>query len=352
MSEKQPVNSRGTNLQVQNRFQRLEVVREDENLPTEERPQRETQIFRDRPKKIVNRVDSPDLALMHSLNPYQGCEHGCSYCYARNSHQYWGYSAGLDFESRLIVKENAPELLRQHLDNPRWQPQAISLSGNTDCYQPIERKFRLTRQLLEVFLEYRHPVGIITKNRLILRDLVLLQELAKMQLVKVMISITTLDEEIRRRMEPRTATAKQRLHVVEELHKHGIPVGVMVAPIVPGLTDSEVPAILQEAGVRGAQYAGYTILRLNGHLPEIFGQWLQEHFPDRAQKVLNQTAACHGGTVNDTTFGRRIKGSGQEASMIHQLFQLSRRRFLPQNVHHSYNTSFFRRVRGQLDLFQ
>ncbi|MEX0966844.1 MAG: PA0069 family radical SAM protein [Bacteroidia bacterium] len=312
----------------------------------------ETQFFKEHPKKIVNKVASPDVGAAFSINPYQGCEHGCIYCYARNSHQYWGYSAGLDFESKIIIKESAPELLVKHLENPKWIPASIMLSGNTDCYQPIERKKQLTRKMLEVFLEYRHPVGIITKNSLILRDLDLLKQLAEMDLVHVMVSVTTLDEDIRRKLEPRTASGKNRLRVVEELANNKVPVGVMTAPIIPGLNDSEIPAILREAGARGARSAGYTIVRLNGEIAGLFTDWARKHYPDRADKMLNQIADCHNGKLNDSRFGTRMRGEGHLAGMIKQLFTINKRRYIHSDPPFKYNFSLFRRKRqGQLDLF-
>lgn len=288
----------------------------------------------------------------YSINPYQGCEHGCVYCYARNSHEYWGFSAGLDFESRIIVKPTAPALLRQHFENLKWQPAAIGLSGNTDCYQPAERNFEITRKLLEVFLDYRNPVGIITKNRLILRDLDLLKDLAANRLVKVTISITSLDEELRRIMEPRTATVKGRLDALETLAKHGIPVGVNIAPVIPGLSDNEIPQIMKAIAERGAAWAGYTIIRLNGSIGQIFTDWVRKQLPDRAEKILKQIAACHEGKLNDSRFGSRMKGDGEWSAIIKQLFETSRKKFFPPPAPMQLNLASFRRNRGgQLDLF-
>jgi DNA repair photolyase len=302
-----------------------------------------TKVFHEHSKSIVNKVSSPDVGMIYSLNPYQGCEHGCSYCYARNTHEYYGFDAGLDFESKIIVKENAAQLLEKLILSPKWQPSPISLSGNTDCYQPLERKMELTRSLLKVFARYRHPVGMITKNSLILRDLDLLKDLAEDRLIKVYISITTLDEEVRRIMEPRTASASKRLKTIEELSRAGVPVGVMCAPIIPGLTDHEVPAILKATADHGALSAGMTIVRLNGSVGPIFEDWVRKNFPDRASKVLDQISSAHGGNLNDSEFGRRMKGEGKVAEMINQLFKTSKRRFFAGRTMPEYDLSKFRR---------
>ncbi|RMF47142.1 MAG: PA0069 family radical SAM protein [Bacteroidetes bacterium] len=303
-------------------------------------------------RSLVNRIESPDLPLVYSMNPYAGCEHGCLYCYARNSHEYWGYSAGLDFETRILVKENAPELLRQTLRDPRWQPHPIMLAGNTDCYQPIERERRLTRQLLEVLWAFRHPVSIITKSALILRDLDLLSQLASLNLVHVYITVTTLREEVRRQLEPRTAAASRRLEVVRRLREAGIPTGVMVAPIIPGLNEDEILPILRAAAQAGAQTAAYTIVRLNGALAELFEVWLREKFPDRADRILRLVAQCHGGQLNDTRWGQRLRGEGPIAAAIARTFEVGLRRyFAGAPPMPPYNLHAFRRG-GQPSLFE
>lgn len=304
------------------------------------------------PRTIVNRIESPDLPIVYSMNPYAGCEHGCIYCYARNSHEYWGYSAGIEFETRILIKQNAPELLRQTLSAPHWQPQPIMLAGNTDCYQPIERVYQLTRKMLEVLLEFRHPVGIITKNALILRDLDLLSELAQLRLVHVYITITTLREELRRVLEPRTAAGHRRLEVVRRLREAGIPVGVMVAPIIPSLNEEEILPLLEAAAAAGAQSAAYTVVRLNGAIAEIFEAWLREHFPDRADKVLRAIAACHDGRLNDSRFNRRLRGIGPRALVIERTFQTGLKRYFSQvPPMPPYNLEVFRRG-GQPSLFE
>ncbi|WP_299759770.1 PA0069 family radical SAM protein [uncultured Pontibacter sp.] len=311
-----------------------------------------TEFLKEHPKKVVNKVDSPDLGLGYSLNPYQGCEHGCVYCYARNTHQYWGYGAGLDFERKIIIKENAAQTLAKQLESPNWQVMPIMLAGNTDCYQPIEAKKKLTRTVLEVLLQYRHPVSIITKNALILRDLDLLEELNKYDLVHVSISITTLDEELRQKLEPRTASAAKRLALVKKLSEAGIPVNVMTAPIIPGLNDSEIPALIQAAAAAGASSAAYTLVRLNGSIGPIFEDWIKEAFPDRAQKVLNQIADCHGGQLNDSRFGVRMHGEGQFAALIANLFRMSKQKYMAGRSMKPYNyTHFCQRKGKQLGLF-
>ena len=342
---------RGAQVKSENRFLKAQYVTEhpeglDEPLfssPT-------TQIFHEQPKKIVNKVTSPDLSMMYSVNPYQGCEHGCVYCYARNTHEFWGFNAGLDFESKIIVKRTAPKLLEKFILRPEWRPVPIGLSGNTDCYQPLERKLGITRGLLTVFAKYRHPVGIITKNSLILRDIDLLQDLAKDNLVHVYLSITTLDETLRGRMEPRTASAAKRLNTLDVLAKAGIPAGVMNAPIIPGLNHHEIPAILKAAADRGAQTCGMTIVRLNGTIGSIFEDWLRKNFPDRFDKIWNQISSMHGGTVSDTKFGRRMSGEGNFAEAIHQLFHASKKKYFRDRNMPPYDLTKFRH-NGTLNLF-
>ncbi|MCS6824830.1 MAG: PA0069 family radical SAM protein [Cytophagaceae bacterium] len=312
-----------------------------------------TKFFEDFPKKIINKVESPDLGLMYSMNPYQGCEHGCIYCYARNSHQYWGFSAGMDFESRIIIKKNAPTLLSQQLSHKNWEPHPIMLSGNTDCYQPIERKLKLTRRMLEVLLSFRNPVSIITKNSLVLRDIDILREMASMNLVHVNISIASLNEEIRQKLEPRTATYAQRLKVIEHLSKASVPVNVMVAPVIPGLTNYEIPEIIKQAADRGALSAAYTIVRLNGSIAEIFTDWLKKAYPDRFSKVLNLIKQCHGGQLNDSRFGRRIMGEGNIAASIADIFHAAINKYMNGKQMPAFNLQSFNREtgKGQLNLF-
>ncbi len=352
MNEK--IKGRGAQLNTANRFLNQRLV--TDSLDGIDEPMEinsSTQVFIDNPKTVVNKITSPDVGMMNTINPYQGCEHGCIYCYARNAHEFYGFSAGLDFEQKIIVKPNAAQLLRKHLSHKNYKPEPITFSGNTDCYQPLERKYRITRSLLEVMLECRNPVGIITKNSLILRDIDLLQELAKRRLVHVMISITSLCDELRQLMEPRTATYKNRLHAVSELSKHGIPAGIMNAPIIPGLNSNEIPDVIKEAAGAGALTAGYIIVRLNGAIGEIFHQWLYTTMPDAADRIWNNIKACHGGSVNDSRFGKRISGDGKIAESIKQLFHLAKRKYLSGRKMPEYNLNDFRRpvISGQQRLF-
>jgi DNA repair photolyase len=342
---------RGAQIKTHNKFLKTEYVTDHiEGLdePMLESPL--TQIFYESPKKIVNKVESPDLSMMYSMNPYQGCEHGCIYCYARNTHEYYGFSAGLDFESKIIVKRNAPQLLEEHLLKKNWNAVPIMLSGNTDCYQPQEQKFEITRNMLKVLANYRHPVGLITKNSLILRDIDLLQDLAKDNLVHVFVSITTLNEDLRRMMEPRTASSIKRLKTVEELSKARIPVGVMNAPIIPGLNHHEIPSVLKAASEHGATGIGMTVVRLNGSIGKLFEDWLRKNFPDRFEKVWNQICSFHGGNVHDSQFGRRMSGEGNIADAIHQLYRASKKKYFSAKQMPPYDLTKFRK-RGNLSLF-
>jgi DNA repair photolyase len=333
---------RGSQINTANPYLKQQYVREHiEGLDEEMLSNSKTEFFMEYPKKIVNKVDSPDIGSMYSMNPYQGCEHGCIYCYARNVHQYWGFSAGLDFERKIIVKPDAPELLDNQLSNPNWKAVPIMLSGNTDCYQPAERKFKLTRRMLEVLLKHKHPVGMITKNALILRDRDILSELAKHQLVHVMVSITSLNEDLRLQMEPRTVTAKNRLRVIEELSKVGVPAGVMNAPLIPGLNTEEIPSVIKAAADHGAVDAGYTIVRLNGAIKDIFHDWLYKNFPDRGDKVWHQIMECHGGQVNDSRFGTRMRGEGKIAESIRALFKMAVKKYMSGRESYDLNTEDF-----------
>lgn len=342
---------RGAQLQTANPFLKQHYVdKHPEGLDEPMLVQPTTQVFKESPKSIINKVDSPDLGRVYSINPYQGCEHGCIYCYARNSHQYWGFNAGLDFESKIIVKENAPRMLETELQRKNREVLPFMISGNTDCYQPLERKYRLTRQLLQVLCNYRHPAGIITKNSLLLRDLDILEEMARFGLIHVYFSITTLNEELRTKLEPRTATAKKKLQAMEQLAQKGIPVGVMNAPVIPGLNHHEIPEIIRQAADHGASAAAYTVVRLNGSVGALFEDWLQKNYPDRFQKVWNSISSLHGGKVNDSQWGRRMRGDGALAASIHQLFQLARKKYLSGRSMPAYNKSTFIR-KGQYSLF-
>jgi DNA repair photolyase len=313
---------RGAQFNPRNRFLKNSTAREEiESIDEWTEPNPATVYLEDNAKGIVNKVDSPDLRLMYSMNPYQGCEHGCIYCYARNAHEYWGYSAGLDFERKIIVKKNAPELLRKFLMNPKWECTPISLSGNTDCYQPAEQKFKLTRRMLEVCLEFNQPVAMITKNAGMLRDKDLLQEMAKKKLVSILVSITSLDEEIRRTMEPRTTTAKQRLRLIKELSDAGVRMGVMMGPMIPGLNEHEMQRIMKAASENGATFTAYTFIRLNGAIKLIFHDWLYKNFPDRADKVWHLIEQSHDGKVNDSRYGIRMRGEGNIAELVAQQYK-------------------------------
>ncbi len=342
---------RGARLNTDNPYNKqLYATEHIEALDEEFLSDEKTEYLFEFPKKIVNPVESPDIPIEYSLNPYQGCEHGCIYCYARNTHQYWGYSAGLDFERKILVKPNAPKLLEETINKKSWVVKPISLSGNTDCYQPAEKKFKITRGILEVLNRYRHPVGFITKNQLILRDLDLLKELAADNLVNVFVSITSLDEQLRRKLEPRTASAIRRLNVLETLSKNNIPCGVMLAPIIPGINSHEIPEIMKAAANAGATNAGYQIVRLNGAIGEIFTNWIHEHYPDRADKVLNQISDMHEGKLNDSRFGNRMKGDGKIAESIKQLFTASKKKYMPVKNPFEFNLTAFRKP-GQMSLF-
>ncbi|MES2275662.1 MAG: PA0069 family radical SAM protein [Bacteroidota bacterium] len=324
---------RGAQVNTHNKFLKRKYVSDHiEGIDEPLMENTHTQFYEETPKKIVSESNSPDLGNMHSINPYQGCEHGCIYCYARNSHEYYGFSAGLDFERKIIIKRNAPELLEEYFNKKNYKPVTILLSGNTDCYQPIERKLEITRRMLEVFLRYRNPVAFITKNNLILRDIDILAELASMNLVSVNVSLNSLNEQLRQKLEPRTVTASGRLNVIQKLSERGVPVRVMAAPIIPGLNSNEVPAIIKAAADRGALGAGFTIVRLNGSIAEIFTDWIHKAFPDRAEKVLNMIRACHDGSLNDSQYGRRMGGEGNVAQSIHQLFRMAVNRFMQGRV--------------------
>ncbi len=326
-----PIRGRGASWSPANRFEKLHVDLNDVDvvdvdLETEERPQRGTQYFRDETKSVITRNNSPDVGFETSLNPYRGCEHGCIYCYARPTHEYLGFSAGLDFESKIMVKTSAPELLRTELESPRWQPQTLVLSGVTDPYQPVERKLGITRGCLEVLARFRNPVAIITKNRLVTRDIDLLRDLAAHNGVAVNISVTSLDSNLQRVLEPRTSSPQARLDAIRQLRSAGIPTGVMVAPIIPGLTDHEVPKIMDACAKAGAQFAGYTIIRLPWAVAPLFEHWLEEHFPDRKEKVMGRIRHLRENRLNNSQWHTRMTGEGIFAEQIASMFAISCRR--------------------------
>ena len=349
------IRGRGASWSPANRFEKLhvdlgdvDVVQVDQD--DEEKPRRETQYFRDDTKSIITRNSSPDVGFETSVNPYRGCEHGCIYCYARPTHEYLGFSAGLDFESKIMVKTNAPELLRAELESSRWEPQTLVLSGVTDPYQPIERKLRITRGCLEVLARFRNPVAIITKNRLVTRDIDLLRELAACNAVAVNISVTSLDGNLQRVLEPRTSSAAARIEAISKLRSAGIPAGVMVAPIIPGLTDHEVPKILEACAKAGAQFAGYTIIRLPWTVAPLFEHWLEEYFPERKEKVLGRIRNLRGNRLNNSRWHTRMTGEGVFAQQIASLFRVGCHR-AGIGERPSLSTASFRRTRKQLALF-
>ena len=357
MNQKNAIKGRGAQLNVPNRFFELShEIRNDflefcrkESEPADKNKTLYLPVF---PKTIVNKVDSPDLGLMYSMNPYQGCEHGCIYCYARNSHEYWGYSAGLDFERRILVKKDAPKLLEVLLKKKSWKAHPIVLSGNTDCYQPAEQQFEITRKCLNVFLKYKHPVTIITKNALILRDLEILKALSEDQLIAVNVSITSLSEDTRRILEPRTATIKKRLETVKTLSDHKIPVNVMLAPLIPSINSHEIIPLAKAAVENGASSIAHTIVRLNGGIGDIFTDWVKKTMPDRSEKILNQIKSCHGGSLNDSRYGKRMRGEGQIAEQINNLVKLARQKYFKDKGMPKLNTTLHNSYKhGQLKLF-
>ena len=344
---------RGTAQNPPNRFVQMDFVPDYDHLDPEA-PGPGTVFLRDATRTVIARNDSPDVGFDASVNPYRGCEHGCIYCFARPTHEYFGLSAGLDFETKIFVKEDAPELLRDALASPRWEPEVIAMSGVTDCYQPVERKLRLTRRCLEVLAEFRNPVSIITKNHLVTRDADLLGEMAAWNGSVVNVSITSLDESLQRVMEPRTSTPKRRLAAVEALAKAGIPVRVLAAPMIPGLNDHELPAILKAAANAGARASSFIPLRLPWALKELFDTWLATHFPDRREKVLHRIREIRGGKLNDPSFGSRMRGEGQYAEQLRTLYRAAARKAGIDGPLPPLSTEHFRRPhdrRGQLALF-
>jgi DNA repair photolyase len=345
------VKGRGAASNPSGRFERLAFVPDVGDEDDDRGVARPTELYRDTSKTILAFNDSPDVPMDASVNPYRGCEHGCIYCYARPYHEYLGLSAGTDFETRIFVKENAAALLREALSAKSWKPQVIGLSGVTDPYQPVERTLRITRACLEVLGEFLNPVAVITKNHLVTRDIDLLAPMAEHEAAAVFLSITTLDDELARTMEPRASRPALRLDAIRKLRAAGIPVGVMVAPIIPALTDHEVPAILAAAAEAGAMTAGRTVVRLPHGVKELFAEWLDAHAPLRKEKVLGRLRDMRDGQLNDSTFGSRMTGEGPFAESIHQMFELHRRR-LGLTQHVPLSTKAFRRAGGsQLDLF-
>jgi DNA repair photolyase len=345
------IKGRGTPQNPKNRFESCAFEVDDlvEPDPDEEAARGagpQTTYLKDTARSIIAHNDSPDVGFEYSINPYRGCSHGCIYCYARPTHEYLGFSAGLDFETKVLVKEDAPELLRQELSRPRYQPKVLAISGVTDCYQPVERKLRLTRRCVELLAECRNPFTLITKNHLITRDLDVLAEAAKWTGVVAMLSVTSLDPDLTRVMEPRTSVPRRRLDAIAALAEAGVPVGVMVAPVVPGLTDHEVPQILKACADAGAKFCGYVPLRLPFAVKDLFEDWLGRHFPDRKDKVLNRIRELRGGKLNDSNFGSRMRGEGVWAEQLKAVFELAKRKAGLTHPYPDLRTDLFRSPAG------
>lgn len=338
MQPKTPTRGRGTSTNIQNRFMQRDVIEDEEEDPT--RPK--TVFLPDASKSVLSYNASPDVGFDASVNPYRGCEHGCAYCYARPTHEYLDFSAGLDFETRIMVKHHAPDLLRRELRAKKWVPQLIGMSGVTDCYQPIERELELTRGCLEVVRDFRNPVVIITKNRMVTRDIDLLQEMAEYNGARVFVSVTTLDLDLNRKLEPRTSSPVQRLEAIRQLSDAGIPVGALVAPIIPGLNDHEIPSILEAVADAGGQFASYIVLRLPHAVAPLFDTWLEQHAPGHREKVLNRMRSMRGGKNYDSDFQQRMKGSGIHAEQIATIFRVYKQKYHLEVPREPLSTEHFR----------
>ena len=322
MPSQNHIKGQGAQRNVKNRFEQYSYEPEDWEIE-----KTNTQIIEVFPKTIVNAVKSPDLPMEYSLNPYQGCEHGCSYCYARPTHEYWGFSAGIDFERKIMVKKNAPELLEKFFRKRNYIPKTIMLSGNTDCYQPIERELEITRKILEVCLAYRHPVSILSKNALVLRDLDLFIKMNELNLISVALSIPTMNEDLRRKMEPRTSSAIKKLEALKILKENNIPTGAMIAPIIPGLNSDETLKIIKKISETGADWFGYTLIRLNDTVEPVFVKWLETSFPDRKDKIISLIKQMRGGNLGEKRYFERYKGEGSIAEMIHKTIEIGRNKY-------------------------
>jgi DNA repair photolyase len=348
MNRPSPHRGRGSAENPKNRFEKVARVAEPDAA---EISSPATQFLPDASKSVIAYNDSPDVGFDASINPYRGCEHGCVYCYARPTHEYLGFSAGLEFETKIMVKADAPELLRKELSKPKWEPRVLAASGVTDCYQPVEKKLELTRRCLEVLLEFRNPVTIITKNFLVTRDIDILSELARYQCAAVFISLTTLDEKLSGLMEPRASRPSRRLAAIAALAQAGIPVGYLQAPMIPGLTDAEAPAIAEAAAKAGARYAGYVALRLPHAVKELFEAWLERNYPEKKNKILNRIRAIRAGSLNDPKFGSRMKGQGIFAEQMAELFRLGCKKAGIGERSPRLSIEHFRRPKEQLKLF-
>ena len=339
------IQGRGASVNPRNRFEALSFEWDDDVSP-EDRPAPKTRFYEDASETIVTYNQSPDIPFEASVNPYRGCEHGCAYCYARPTHEYLGFSAGLEFESKIMVKKNAPELLLKEFSSHKWEPQLLAFGGVTDPYQPIERKLEITRQCLRVCLEVRNPVGLVTKNRLVTRDIDILSEMAELRLAQIFLSINSLDTELARKMEPRTSSPRDRLRTVEKLAKAGVPVGVLVAPIVPGLNDHEIPAALKAAYEAGASFASPILLRLPHGVKELFVDWLNREYPTKADRVESRIRETRKGELDSAVFGERMRGTGIFADQIHRMFKVNAKRYGLDKSMVPLDTSIFRRPGG------
>lgn len=351
MSSPPPLRGRGSAANPKNRFETVERVAEPQE-DGDEISSPETQFFPDHSKSLIAYNDSPDVGFDASINPYRGCEHGCVYCYARPSHEYLGFSSGLDFETKIMVKDDAAALLRKELSSRAWKPQLIALSGNTDCYQPVEKKKQLTRRCLEVLLEFRNPVVIITKNHLVTRDVDILAQLARIDCIGVTISVTTLDHRLSSLLEPRASRPARRLAAIKTLAEAGVPVGYLQAPMIPGLTDAEAPAIAAAAAKAGASFSGYVALRLPFAVKNLFEQWLDQHYPEKKQKILHRLREIRSGKLNDPNFKTRMRGEGIYAEEMAKLFRLAQKKSGITERWPKFTTEHFRRPeKDQMSLF-
>ncbi len=341
---KNPIRGRGASFNPRNRFKDTHVDY-DIDEETGEKPSPKTQLIPDSTQSIISYNKSEDIGFSAGINPYRGCEHGCIYCYARPYHEFLGYSSGLDFESKIVVKYDAPDLLEKELSSPRWKPQVLAMSGVTDVYQPIEKELRITRKCLEVLAKFRNPAGLITKNYLVTRDIDVLSRLNDFGCISVTISITTLDKELAGVLEPRTSRPQRRLQAIRELADAGIPVGVNVAPIIPGLTDHECAKILEQASAAGASFAGYTILRLPYKVKDLFIEWLEQHRPERKNKVLGKIMDIREGKLNSTEWSERMKGKGHFAKQIADLFEVQTERLGLNEQRKKLTTQHFRKMK-------
>lgn len=346
----QKIKGRGSSFNPANRFDKIDFIPDEEFYKDETKPK--TEFFKDTAKTIIAYNSSPDINFEASINPYRGCEHGCVYCYARPNHEHLGLSAGLDFETKIFVKENAPELLKKELSSKKWKPQTIAMSGVTDAYQPCEKHFEITRRCLQVLNEFSNPVGIVTKNHMVTRDIDILKELAEINAAIVMISITTLDSTLARLMEPRTSQPELRLKAIKQLTENGIPVGVLVAPVIPGLTDHEIPQIIEKAVEAGAKYAGYVMLRLPFGVKDIFTNWLEQHYPGKKSKVLNRVMSVRDGKLYVPEFFNRQKGEGIFAEQVAKMFEIAcRKNGIDKNRVNLSTDKFNNPYKKQLELF-